>query len=252
MPGLARTSPVARGGDRRDRVGVGAGVALGVGVGARGLAEHVVGVGVALGLERPARAPSRTAMVSPSTNCWPISFIAWPTAVRTTGSPSRRTRPRSAAAGRDGVVVEHAAGQHQAPGRGVDEARRGLAEMRAPVRRLDLVGDQLVDGLGVGHAQQRLGEAHQRRRPRRSRGRIRRGTPPSPIGDERSRTSRTRSAASATIAWRSRGAEPRAGEERAHQRGLVGVGERADRGSGVVRSGWCVHAGDHSSKRGEF
>ena len=41
-------------------------------------------------------------MVSPSTNWRPISFIARPTAVRTTGSPTRRIRPRSAAAGRPG------------------------------------------------------------------------------------------------------------------------------------------------------
>ncbi len=34
--------------------------------------------------------------------------------------------------------------------------------MPAPVRGRDLVLDQRVDGLGVGHAQQRLGKAHQR------------------------------------------------------------------------------------------
>ena len=34
--------------------------------------------------------------------------------------------------------------------------------MRRPVVRRDLVVDQVVHGLGVGHAQQRLGEAHQR------------------------------------------------------------------------------------------
>ena len=34
--------------------------------------------------------------------------------------------------------------------------------MRRPVVRGDLVGDQVVHGLRVGHAQQRLGQAHQR------------------------------------------------------------------------------------------
>ena len=34
--------------------------------------------------------------------------------------------------------------------------------MRRPVVRRDLVADQIVHRAGVGHAQQRLGEAHQR------------------------------------------------------------------------------------------
>ena len=54
------------------------------------------------------------------------------------------------------------AGQHQAPGGGVDEQRRALAEMRAPVAGRELVADQRVARRGVGDAQQRLGEAHQR------------------------------------------------------------------------------------------
>ena len=33
--------------------------------------------------------------------------------------------------------------------------------MRGPVRILELVGNQLVDGLGIGHAEQRFGETHQ-------------------------------------------------------------------------------------------
>jgi hypothetical protein len=86
-------------------------------------------------------------MSSPSTNWRPISRIARPTAVRITGSPSRLTMPRS----RPGeprlrVVVEHLAGQHQRPGRGVDQRRGRLAQMLAPVRRRDLVLDQRVDG----------------------------------------------------------------------------------------------------------
>ena len=54
------------------------------------------------------------------------------------------------------------AGQHEAPGRGVDEQRRALADMRAPVAGRELVADQRVARRGVGNAQQRLGEAHQR------------------------------------------------------------------------------------------
>ena len=37
-----------------------------------------------------------------------------------------------------------------------------MADMALPIGRRDLVADQPVDGLGVGDAQQRLGEAHQR------------------------------------------------------------------------------------------
>ena len=51
---------------------------------------------------------------------------------------------------------------HQAPGRGVDEQRRAVAEMRAPVAVADLVADQRVARRAVGDAQQRLGQAHQR------------------------------------------------------------------------------------------
>ena len=53
-------------------------------------------------------------------------------------------------------------GQHQAPGRGVDEQRGAIADMGAPVAGRQLVADERVAGRGVGNAQQRLGEAHQR------------------------------------------------------------------------------------------
>ena len=54
-----------------------------------------------------------------------------------------------------------AAGQHQAPGRCVDEQRLGIAQMRCPIAPGDLVGDQFVGGRIVRNAQQRLGEAHE-------------------------------------------------------------------------------------------
>ena len=52
------------------------------------------------------------------------------------------------------------AGDHEPPARGVDEER--IRRMRAPVAATDLVADQRVRGSGVGNAQQRLGEAHER------------------------------------------------------------------------------------------
>ncbi len=62
-----------------------------------------------------------------------------------------------------GVVgqVDQVAGQHQAPGRGVDQHRIGLAHVALPVGFAELVADQLVGGFLVGDAQQRLGHAHQ-------------------------------------------------------------------------------------------
>ena len=100
-------------------------------------------------------------MVSPSTNDRPISFIACPTAVRTTGSPSRRTIALSAFAGREGSSSSTRPVSISPHVAAFTRLEVGMPQMRAPVRRLDLVGDQLVDRLGVGHTQQRLREAHE-------------------------------------------------------------------------------------------
>ena len=59
------------------------------------------------------------------------------------------------------VEVDQAAGEHQAPGRGVDQHRLALAQVLLPVGVAELVADQLVGGFLVGDAQQRLGHAHQ-------------------------------------------------------------------------------------------
>ena len=93
--------------------------------------------------------------------------IAAVTAWRHTGSPERATKrrrapPRSPSPPGRTVGAQQPAGQHQGPGRGVDEERAGMAEMALPIGGGDLVADQPVDGLGIGNAQQRLGEAHQR------------------------------------------------------------------------------------------
>ncbi|MNG94279.1 hypothetical protein D3C79_532860 [compost metagenome] len=53
------------------------------------------------------------------------------------------------------------AGQQQAPGGGVDEQRRAVAQVRLPVAGADLVADQRVTGALVGDAQQGFGQAHQ-------------------------------------------------------------------------------------------
>ena len=59
------------------------------------------------------------------------------------------------------VEVDQPAGEHQAPGRGIDQHRLALAQVLFPVRVAELVADQLVGGLLVGDPQQGLGHAHQ-------------------------------------------------------------------------------------------
>ena len=76
-------------------------------------------------------------MVRPMTNCRPMIRIAWLTASRITGSPSRATSRR--------IVPPidwpsnvpsriDAAGEHQRPGRRIHEQRLALAEVPSPNR----------------------------------------------------------------------------------------------------------------------
>ena len=146
-----------------DRLVIRREIALGVRVGQRGLAEHVERVAIRAVLARD-RALQR--FLDRAAHDELVAHDAH-------GLPERGAQHRLAEAARD--ARDHAArivhvrvarphdlpGEHQAPGRGVDEQRFGLAEMRAPVARGDLVGDQLVGGRVVGDAQQRLGQAHQ-------------------------------------------------------------------------------------------
>ena len=136
-------------------------VAQRVGLGARGLAEHVVGIEIAF---RGHRAAALDRLGDGAAEHELLAHLAHRRGDR--GADHRLAEPAHHRAQRafDAALafVEHAAGQHQRPGRGVDEDRGRAARMRRPVLRRDLVADQLVHRLGVGHAQQRLGEAHQR------------------------------------------------------------------------------------------
>ncbi len=107
---------------------------------------------------------SASAIVRPMTNCSAISRIACRIATRTTGSPARATTRSYQLAGslrRLGVDLRQPAGQHQPPGRRIDQQRRALSEVLLPVAARELVADQPVGGLGVRDAQQRFGDAHQ-------------------------------------------------------------------------------------------
>ena len=113
----------------------------------------------------PARgcSPAPRRWSAPVTNCSPIIRIAMSTPraderLAAAGDEAGQRRRQARLAGRR----RQPAGDHEAPGRGVDEQRRAAADMRAPVAGRDLVADQRVAGRGVGNAQQRLGEAHER------------------------------------------------------------------------------------------
>ena len=147
-------------GNRLDCGCVFAGIAGGIGAGHRGLAQHVVAVGIALRFQR-ARAIQR--LVDGLAQHELAAHFTHRAAGRGADHRFTQSAQRTAQGADDArlIVVQHLAGQHQRPGRGVDQRRRGLAQMAAPVGRRDLVFDQGVDGHLVGDAQHRLGQAHQ-------------------------------------------------------------------------------------------
>ena len=132
---------------------------LGVG---RRFAEHVVGEGETAGLALAARSDRLLDRAAGDELLAHESHgdidAAADDRLAAAGDEARQRRRQALLAGRR----DQPAGQHQAPGGGVHEHRRAVAEMRAPVAGRKLVADQRVAGGGVGNAQQRLGEAHQR------------------------------------------------------------------------------------------
>ncbi len=154
---------LGRGADRGDGVGVGLEVALGVGHGSRRLAKHVIGVAIAAlfqrlrPLDRVVDGPAHDELAAEDAHRLIDGLahhgLAEPGDEAAHGGPWRLA---------GGVVqADHAAGEHQRPGRGVDEQRAAAAEMAIPVRRRHLVADQPFLGQIVGHPQKRLGDAHQ-------------------------------------------------------------------------------------------
>ena len=149
--------------DGGDRGLVGLEITIGVGHGAGRLAQHVVGVAVAA---RPVVAGTRQRLLDGAAH----DKLAAEDAHRL---GDRRADHRLAAAVHQTlqsagqvasvalVQTHYPAGQHQRPGRGVDEQRFAVAQVGTPIGVGDLVLDQAVDGFGIGHPQQRLGQAHQ-------------------------------------------------------------------------------------------
>ena len=137
-------------------------VASGIGLGACGLAEHVVGIGVAALFHLP---------------CAFLRFVDIPSEYELAAEFAHGTADGGADHGfakpSDGTaydprhalflfVVQEPAREQQRPGRGIDQRRTGMAEVTPPVGGCDLVLDQRVDRVGIGHAQQRFGKAHER------------------------------------------------------------------------------------------
>ena len=147
--------------ERADRLRIGAVVAARIRLGAGRLAQHVVGIAVALRLHR---GRTRDGLVHVAAEHEVVPELAHRLGDR--GADDRLAHALDGAhqhPGQAGLrVAQHLAGQQQRPGGGIDQRRARLPEMRRPVRGADLVLDQRVDGLAVGHAQQRLGEAHER------------------------------------------------------------------------------------------
>ncbi len=146
--------------DRRDRVIIGCEVARGIHRGARRLAEHVVRMAVAapLGL---AGVPGR--LLDRASDDELAADDAHRGGHRLAQYRLARASDETAQGAAQIVLrrfgVQQSAGQHQRPGRGVDKDRFGPAKMTFPIRLADLVADQPVDRLRIGHPQQSLGEA---------------------------------------------------------------------------------------------
>ncbi len=146
-----------------DGTAVGLEIPVGVGAGQGRLAQHVEGVAITAVVafqrivERLGDGPAHHELVAHDAH-----------GLAHRGAHHRLAHPPHHAGHgtgrhRDVARVEphQATGEHQAPGRGVDEQRLALAEVARPVPCLELVGDQAVGSLVVRYPQQRLGEAHQ-------------------------------------------------------------------------------------------
>ena len=159
-PGVVANIAVRDLRDLRDRVGVAVEEGLRIRLGSGPLAEHVVRIGIALFAQRLA---ALDALFDGLAEDELLAHDAHRPCDRRAhhGLAQALHQPARAGCRLRGIIVENAPGQHQRPGRRVDQRREGLPEMRTPVRRRDLVFDQVVDGLGIGYAQQRLGQAHE-------------------------------------------------------------------------------------------
>jgi hypothetical protein len=138
-------------------------IVLGVGSRARRLTQHVVGIPVplAFGLARP---PDRLldGLAEHEMAAEHAHGLEQRLAQHRLAEPMQQpAQPGSGIGGLLEAGAHQATGQHQTPGRGIDQQRAALAEMARPFAGAQLVADQPVGRLGVGDPEQRLGETHQ-------------------------------------------------------------------------------------------
>ena len=155
-------APVGRPADGVDRLFVFAVVAVGVGGGDGGFAQHVVGIAEAFGFHPAAvRQRFRDGLAGDE-------LLAHHPHGDIDALADHRLSAARDQAGEGGGQVRlaggrgQAAGDDKAPGGGVDEQGRAVAEVGVPVADADLVADQRVAGGAVGDAQQRFRQTHQR------------------------------------------------------------------------------------------
>ena len=148
-------------GDGGDRAGIGQVIAPRVAFGPCRLAQHVIAVAIALGFQhfRPVHGGGDGF----AQHELPPHFLHR----AGDGTPDHRLaqpfqRGLQMADHARFAVIQHLAGQHQGPGRGIDQTGGRAAKVATPVRRGNLVLNQRIHGFGVGHPQQRFGKAHQR------------------------------------------------------------------------------------------
>ena len=136
-------------------------IALCIVGGERRLAQHVVGIAKALGLQFAGAfeglgnglAHHKLLAHQAHGHVYALAH-QW---LATSGRQSLEGREQA----RFAVRIHQLAGNHQPPGCGVDKQRRAFAQMRLPVTTAQLVANQRVACIGIGNAQQRLGQAHQ-------------------------------------------------------------------------------------------
>ena len=147
----------------RDRRGVFLAITLGVGARQRRLAQHVEGVAiVALFLAGGAR--QRAFDVAPHDELVAENAHRLLERGARHGLTQLAHQPRIPGTRLADVIAierDHAAGEHESPGRGVHQQRVAVAQMLVPGAARNLVGDQPIGGFAIRNAQQRFGEAHE-------------------------------------------------------------------------------------------
>ena len=163
MPCVQRRLIFDRAADCLDGARVGIGIACGVGIGTCAFAEHVEGAERERGVARAAREGFVNAATDHEFATDDLHRATERVAHDRLGDALTETTQPTPGVGRDVArQIHQLAGEHQTPGRSVDEQRARATRMGIPMTTRDFFGNQAIGGLVVGNSQQRLGEAHER------------------------------------------------------------------------------------------